>query len=132
MSLASYAFGILAAVVAVIAVVELLRRKHVRERHAVWWLVAAVLGLIMSVFPGLLAWAASLLGIAVPANLAFFISILILFFVSVQHGAELTVLEEKTRTLAEHVALLEERLRTSAVDGKTKNRQSNRLLGDKE
>lgn len=56
--------------------------------------------------------AAWLVGVEVPSNLAFFMSILVLFFVSVQHGSELTVLEEKTRTLAEHTALIEERLAT--------------------
>jgi len=49
-------------------------------------------------------------GVDVPTNLGFFISVVILFLVSVQHSAELTVLEEKTRVLAEHSALHDERL----------------------
>jgi uncharacterized protein YhhL (DUF1145 family) len=64
----------------------------------------------VSVFPSTLEWAASLVGVQVPTNLVFFVLIAILFFVCLQHGAELTVLEEKTRTLAEHSSLHQVRL----------------------
>ena len=61
-------------------------------------------------FPQLLTSTAAFLGISVPTNLGFFISVVVLFLVSVQHSAELTVLEEKSRTLAENVALQDERI----------------------
>lgn len=106
----SSAFAITAASLAVLAVFEMLRRQSFRERHAFWWLIAAVVSLVISIFPVVLEKAAWLVGVEVPSNLAFFLSILVLFFVSVQHGSELTTLEEKTRALAEHTALIEERL----------------------
>jgi hypothetical protein len=107
MSVVSYIFSIVSAVLVLVVVIELLRRRHLRERHAVWWLVAGMLALIASVFPATLAWAADLIGIEVPTNLVFFVSIALLFLVCLQHGSELTKLESKTRTLAERVALLE-------------------------
>jgi hypothetical protein len=106
----SYIFGIAAASIALLAVVEMLRRQRFRERHAFWWLLAALLSVVVSIFPATLVWASSLVGVEVPSNLAFFASIVILFFVTVQHSSELTVLEEKTRTLAEHTSLIEQRL----------------------
>jgi len=106
----SYIFGIVSAVLILIVVIELLRRRHLRERHAVWWLVAGVLALIAGVFPATLDWAAQLIGIEVPINLVFFVSIAILFLVALQNSSELTQLESKTRVLAEKVALLELRL----------------------
>ena len=112
MSTVSYIFGIVAAVLALAVVIELLRRHSLRERHAIWWLVAGVLALVVGVFPGTLVWAAGLVGVEVPTNLVFFVSIALLFFVCLQHSAELTVLESKTRILAEQSALLELRLRT--------------------
>ena len=104
------AFAILAAAVAVLAVFEMLRRQRFRERHALWWLLAAMSSLLISIFPGILERAAWLVGVEVPSNLAFFLSIVVLVFVTVQHSFELTVLEEKTRVLAEHTALIEEQL----------------------
>lgn len=106
----SYFFAIAAASLALLAVIEMLRRQRFRERHAFWWLLAALLSVVVSIFPVTLEWVSSLVGVEVPSNLAFFVSIIILFFVSVQHSSELTTLEEKTRTLAEHTALIEQRL----------------------
>jgi hypothetical protein len=107
----SYIFGIISALLALGVVIELLRRRQLRERHAIWWLIAGVLALVVGVFPSTLQWAAGLIGIEVPLNLVFFVSIAVLFLVCLQHSAELTRLEDKTRTLAELVALQDLRLR---------------------
>jgi len=110
-SLASYLLGIGASLLVLGFAVEQLRRRRMRERHAVWWFAAGFLALAASVFPRSLDWLASTIGISVPVNLVFFASIAILFLVSLQHSAELTALESKTRALAEQVALLELRLK---------------------
>jgi len=107
MNLRSYIFGIAAALLVLAVVISLLRRRRLRERHAVWWLFAGTLALIAGVFPETLTHAASFLGIEVPVNLVFFTSIAVLFLVSLQHSSELTALETKTRILAEKVALME-------------------------
>ena len=107
MTVASYIFGVVSAVLTLVVVIEMLRRRRLRERHAIWWIVAGTFALIAGVFPSTLAWAAGLVGITVPINLVFFVSIAILFLVCLQHSSELTQLESKTRTLAERVAILE-------------------------
>lgn len=111
MSLTSYLLGVAAALVTIIVVIELLRRRRMRERHAIWWLLGGTLALITGLFPGILDWAAGLLGITVPVNLVFFVSIAILVLVCIQHSSELTQAEARERTLAENAALLELRVR---------------------
>ena len=110
MSITSYVFGILSALLVLVVVIEMLRRGRLRERHAVWWIVAGVLALIIGVFPQVLTWAANLVGVEVPTNLVFFVSVFILFLVCLQQSAELTDLEHKTRVLAEHSALQDARI----------------------
>ena len=110
MTVASYIFGVVSAVLTLVVVIEMLRRRRLRERHAVWWLVAGTLALIIGVFPPVLVWAAGLVGVAVPLNLVFFVSVAVLFLVCIQHSAELTSLEAKTRTLAETTALQDLRI----------------------
>ncbi|MCW4385021.1 DUF2304 domain-containing protein [Salinibacterium sp. SYSU T00001] len=107
MTLTSYIFGIASALLILVVVVEMLRRHLLRERHAIWWFIAGVLALTAGVFPQTLEWASDVIGIEVPLNLVFFVSITILFFVCLQASAELTRLEARTRTLAERVALIE-------------------------
>ena len=110
MTLATYILGVVSALISLGVVIELLRRRRLRERHAIWWLIAGVLALVVGVFPVTLTWAAGLVGVAVPLNLVFFVSVAVLFLVCIQHSAELTALEAKTRTLAETAALQELRI----------------------
>lgn len=110
MTVASYIFGVLSAVLTLLVVIEMLRRRRLRERHAIWWLIAGIFALVIGIFPSTLVWAARLVGVAIPLNLVFFVSVAVLFLVCIQHSAELTVLEAKTRTLAETSALLEMRV----------------------
>lgn len=106
----SQIIGIIAAALTLILVIEMLRRGHLKERHALWWLIAGIFALVIGIFPGLLDSAADLVGVEVPINLVFFVSIAVLFLVCIQSSSELTSLEEKTRILAEESALLRQRI----------------------
>jgi hypothetical protein len=110
MTIASYLFGIFSALLTLFVVIEMLRRRRLRERHAVWWIVAGSLALLIGVFPQVLVWASTLVGVEVPTNLVFFVSLFILFMVCIQHSAELTDLEDKSRVLAEQCALQSTRI----------------------
>lgn len=110
MTLTTYIFGILAALITLGVVIEMLRRGRMRERHAIWWIVAGSLALLVGVFPSILDWFAGVIGVGIPVNLVFFVSIAVLFLVCIQHSSELTALESKSRTLAERSALQELRI----------------------
>lgn len=117
MSVATYLLGVLAALFTLIVVIELLRRRRLRERHAAWWLMAGALALVVGVFPGILDGIADRLGVEEPVNLVFFVSIAILVLVCIQHSAELTTLESRIRTLAEQSAMHDDRLRSLEAQG---------------
>ncbi len=116
MTLRTYIFAVAAAAVVLLVVISLLRQRRLRERHAIWWMFAGTLALLAGVFPKSLEWGARITGVELPVNLVFFVSIAILFLVSIQHAAELTSLEAKARDLAEEVTLL--RLRLEELDSK--------------
>ncbi len=94
------------ALVFVVAVVELLRRKRLREKFAVLWLVVGLATLVLAGFPQLLEWASRSVGVQVPANLLFAMSTLLLMSVCLHLSLTLTNVEDQTRVLAEEVALL--------------------------
>lgn len=110
MSLLQYILGIATALLTFGIVIEMLRRRRLRERHAGWWIVAGILAIVISVFPELLENAASLLGFEAPVNLVFFVSLFILFLVALQHSAELTKLETHNRAIVERLVILELKL----------------------
>lgn len=120
MSEATYLVGPILSLLLLGVIVSALLRKKLRERHAVWWFFGAVVALILSLFPSLLEGISRALGVVVPLNLAFVLAIAVIFFVSLQHSAELTRLEERVRTLAEHVAELEMRAASTEADSSQK------------
>ncbi|WP_285313370.1 DUF2304 domain-containing protein [Pseudarthrobacter sp. fls2-241-R2A-168] len=94
------------ALVIVVLVVEMLRRKKLREKYAVLWLVVGLATLILAAFPQLLALTARLLGVQVPSNLLFAMTILLALGVCLHLSWEISVVEDETRTLAEEAAIL--------------------------
>ncbi len=98
--------GIAGSLIVMLSLFEMMRRHRLREKYALIWFVIAVGVLVVAVFPGLLLRATSLLGLQVPANLLFFVASLVLLMLTLQHSYELGRVEERTRTLAEEVALL--------------------------
>jgi hypothetical protein len=93
-------------VTTLILLFELLRRRRLREKYAVFWVGVALLTLVVAIFPSTLAKVSQLVGVSVPSNLLFFVASMVLLGVSIHHSYELGRLEERTRTLAEEVALL--------------------------
>lgn len=107
--------GLVAACIVVVTLFEMLRRHRLREKYALIWFVLAMGSLVVAAFPALLFGVADLLNVQVPSNLVFFVASLLLLAMSLQHSFEIGKLEERTRTLAEEVALL--RLRIDATPG---------------
>jgi len=103
----SYFVGPLLALALLVLVITALLQKRLRERHALWWVIGTIIALVLSIFPGLLTSISHALGISVPLNLVFIFAITVIFLVNLQQSAELTQLEEKVRTLTEHIAALE-------------------------
>lgn len=119
-----YTLGIIASVATFAIVIEMLRRRRLRERHAGWWIVAGLFAIIISVFPDTLRFASELLGFEVPVNLVFFLSLFILFLVALQHSSELTQLESHNRSLVERLIVLE--LKAEELESKTTESSANK------
>ncbi|TPV52177.1 DUF2304 domain-containing protein [Pseudarthrobacter phenanthrenivorans] len=98
------AFVLALAIVGV--VVEMLRRKKLREKYAALWLIVGTGTLVLAAFPRLLTIVTQFSGVQLPSNLLFIISILLLLGVCLHLSWEISVVEDETRTLAEEVAIL--------------------------
>lgn len=116
MSTTQYIMGIVASVITFLVVIEMLRRRRLRERHAAWWLIAGFLAVVISVFPQLLIWVSTSLGFEIPINLIYFASLVILFLVALQNSSELTKIEAHNRATVERLMILELRLEELTKD----------------
>lgn len=102
---ASVFFLILAILVCTFVVVQV-RHQRMKERYAALWLIIGAIIIVLGAFPNLLNGVADFVGVALPVNLLFLLSILLLMGVSIHLTLELSRLSEKTRILAEEVAIL--------------------------
>ena len=102
----TFTLGLIGGAVILAVLFEMLRRQRLREKYAVIWVIVVGLTVLLVVFPGILTWAADLLGVQVPANLLFFGASMLLLVLTIQLSYEIGRLEDRTRTLAEEVALL--------------------------
>lgn len=109
----AYLLGVIPALALLLLIIQKLRKGLIKERLALWWIIGSFGALIFGLFPSLLNDVAKDFGVVVPINLAFFIALFLLFLVGIQQSSELSKLEEQTRTLAEHVALLETTIRNN-------------------
>lgn len=97
---------ILGAAVTLFAILDLLRRRQLREKYAVLWLVVSLFVGVFAVFPSVLTRLSRLAGVKTPINLLFFVGALVLLVVCVQLSYEISRLEDETRALAEEVGIL--------------------------
>ena len=102
---ASVFFLILAVLVCTFVVIQV-RHQRMKERYAALWLIIGAIIIVLGAFPNLLNGVADFVGVALPVNLLFLLSILLLMGVSIHLTLELSRLSEKTRILAEEVAIL--------------------------
>lgn len=92
-------------------ILEMLRKRRLREKYAVLWIVIGLALLALAAFPQLLFWAAALLGVHVPSNLLFAMALLLLMCVCLHLSLEQSQSEDELRVLAEEVAILKTRVR---------------------
>lgn len=111
-----YVVALVGALVSLAVIIELLRRRQLREKYSVLWLLVGTGVAVLALFPGLLEWLSNIAGVAVPANLLFFAALVLLLSVSVHLSWEISRLEDETRKLAEDVAILRLELEQSRHD----------------
>lgn len=97
--------GIGLALLILVLVLWLLLTRRLREKYAVLWLIIGIVVLVLGLFPQLLLWLTSALGVQLPANLLFAVAIVLLLGVALHLSWELSQAEEEIRRLAEEVAI---------------------------
>ena len=97
----------LVAVPSLFFILRLVRRRQLRAKYSLLWVSVGVTFVVLAVSPGLLNWAAGKVGIAYQPALLFLVGIVFLVLVVVHLSWEVSRLEERTRVLAEELALMQ-------------------------
>lgn len=104
--MSGYLFAVGACGALLVFLFILLRTRRLREKYAITWMAVALGICVLGAFPSAVEALTRLVGVHTPSNLVFALALFVLLVVCIQLSVEITTLEEETRTLAEHVALL--------------------------
>ncbi len=90
----------------IVFIVELIRRRRLREEFAILWLGMAIVFLAISLFRGLLDKFSRLVGIGYPPAALFLILIMGLLFILIHFSVAISTLKESNKKLAQEIGLL--------------------------
>jgi hypothetical protein len=102
----------LAVVLVLGVIVELIRRHRLQERYALLWIVTGGVMLVLAIWRRGLDAFSDLIGVAYPPSALFMVAGLFVFVVLLHFSTVLSRLSEQNKTLAQRLALLEEKLRS--------------------
>lgn len=101
----AYVLAVLGLVVLLGIVLELVRKRYLRERFAIAWILAITTLVLVATIPGLLDWLASLVGIKYPPTLLLLLAVVFLSILVLGIATQLSSIDEKMRQVAEYTAL---------------------------
>jgi hypothetical protein len=104
-------FAALASVALLGIVIELIRARKLRERYALLWLATAAVILIFAIWRSGLHELSKALGVAYPPNALFVIAMLFVLVLLLHFSTVISKLSDRSTTLTQRLALMEERLR---------------------
>lgn len=99
-----------------ITVLELVRRRGLREEYSLLWLGASITYLVIALWPKTIGFIADLLGISDPFLASMFIGINFLLIILIQYSTRLSKLTNRYKDLAQQIAIIDHELSISSSD----------------
>ena len=87
-------------------VLKKIRKAQLEIDDSIYWIVFALLLLVVSVFPDIAVWASKLLGVKSPANFVFLVMIFLVLIKLFQISIDLSVQKHRLNHLVQKLALL--------------------------
>jgi hypothetical protein len=103
--------SILASAALLLTVLELVRSRRLQEEYSLLWIFTSVVLLLLSCWRGLLDRMAFLVGIHYPPSALFLVGLAFFLIILLHFSVVLSELSERTKRIAQEVALLREEVR---------------------
>lgn len=99
-------FGLIAGIGALAFVLELVRRRKLKEEYSLLWLATAIVLIILSVSRPLLDVLANLVGIFYPPSALFLVAMVFVLFILLHFSTVITRLTQENKENAQQLAIL--------------------------
>ena len=124
-------FGLIAGVGALLFVLELVRRRKLKEEYSLLWLATAIVLIILSVSRPLLDTLASLVGIFYPPSALFLVAMIFVLFILLHFSTVLTRLTQENKENAQQLALLKWQLEQTQKALAARQKETDKHQNDK-
>ncbi len=118
MPLSQKLFAIVTSLCVLFFIIEMVRRKKLREEYSVLWLGTSMVMLVLVIKYDWLVWLTGVIGAALPTTTLFLGSIIFLILLSVQFSIKLSKLTDQVKNLAQENALLRADIESSEMISK--------------
>lgn len=103
-------FAIAASILIMIFVVELVRRRRLREEYSWLWLLTGVVIILLVVWYDLLIFITHLIGAVAPTTTLFIFGLLFLMLISLHYSLQISKLSHQVKEMAQQLTLLKDQL----------------------
>jgi len=94
----------------IILIVDLVRRRRLREEYAWIWMLTGAVVLILAIWRDLLVFVTRWIGAELPANTIFFFGVFFLILINLYFSVKLSTVTDRLNKVIQELALLREKL----------------------
>ena len=107
-------------------IIYLVKNSNLKEEYSFLWIAVSIVMITVSIFPQILNFFRKFLGFSFIENILYFFSLFFLLVLSLQMTVQVSKLSNQTKTLAQKLALLEEKLNKNSIiaDNKGQNNET--------
>jgi hypothetical protein len=98
--------SVIASAAFLLGILELVRRRKLREEYSILWLFGSIIILVLSLKQNWLHWIAGLVGISYPPSFLFLVGILLIIMILVHFSIVISKLMKMNKILAQEIALM--------------------------
>ena len=107
-------FAIVASILIMMLVVELVRRRKLREEYSWLWLLTGAVIILLVVWYDLLVFITHLIGAIAPTTTLFIFGLLFLMFISLHYSLQISKLSHQVKEMAQQLTLLKDQVENRA------------------
>jgi len=100
------AFAILTSLITLAVIIELVRRRKLKEEYSWLWMLTTLGMLVLSAWYGLIEWLSHVVGAVTPTTTLFLFGLLFLLALSVHFSTMISRLTQQVRRLTQEMAIL--------------------------
>jgi hypothetical protein len=99
-------FAVTASLATFVIIIELVRRRKLKEEYSFLWIVTTLSMLLLSSWYGVIEWLTALIGAVTVTTTLFLFALLFLLLISVHYSTVLSRLTQQVRRLTQELAIL--------------------------